>query len=179
MLFKDIHIWSSGGLYVQGSRTICAILVEGIMRNNSVNKFWFWTSGSRGYAFKRYFYLELWWPFCSAERNHMCNFGRRHHYEQYCEIILNLDQWFKRRWRLKIFLFWSSGSPFVQRSGSICAILVEGIMRNNSVNLCWIWASGSGGGNIIPYFFWKLGKMLQYLSSAAVVIGALRVKRQT
>ena len=29
---------------------------------------------------------------------------------------------------------------------------------------------------IIPYFFRKLGKMLQYLSSAAVVIGALRVK---
>ena len=31
--------------------------------------------------------------------------------------------------------------------------------------------------NIIPYFFWKLGKMSQNLSSAAVVIGALRVKR--
>ena len=30
--------------------------------------------------------------------------------------------------------------------------------------------------NIIPYFFQKLGKILQNLSSAAVVIGALRVK---
>ena len=29
---------------------------------------------------------------------------------------------------------------------------------------------------IIPYFFWKLGKMSKNLSSAAVVIGALRVK---
>ena len=29
--------------------------------------------------------------------------------------------------------------------------------------------------NIIPYFCQKLGKMLQNLSSAAVVIGALRV----
>ena len=28
---------------------------------------------------------------------------------------------------------------------------------------------------IIPYFFLKLGKMLKNLSSAAVVIGALRV----
>ena len=28
-----------------------------------------------------------------------------------------------------------------------------------------------------PYFFRKLGKMLQNLSSAAVVIGALRVKK--
>ena len=44
-----------------------------------------------------------------------------------------------------IFLIWSSGDHFVQRSGTICAILVEGIMRNNSVNFFGIWASGSGG----------------------------------
>ena len=28
-----------------------------------------------------------------------------------CEIILNLDQWFRRRCRLKIFLIYSSGRP--------------------------------------------------------------------
>ena len=33
-----------------------------------------------------------------------------------------------------IFLIWSSGRPFVQRSETICAILVEGIKRNNYVN---------------------------------------------
>ena len=33
----------------------------------------------------------------------MCNFVRGHHEEQFCEIILNLDQWF-RRCRLKDFL---------------------------------------------------------------------------
>ena len=32
--------------------------------------------------------------------------------------------------------------------------------------------------NIIPYFFRKLGKMSQNLSSVAVVIGALRVKNK-
>ena len=85
--------------------------------------------------FKDISYLELWRPFCSAEQNHLCNFGRRHCEEQFCEIIMNLDQWFKRRSRLKIFLIWSSGGPFVQRSGNICAILVEGIMRNISVKL--------------------------------------------
>ena len=53
--------------------------------------------------------------------------------EQFCEIILNLDQWFKRRCLLKIFLIWSSGGPFVQQNGTICAILKEGIMRNKSV----------------------------------------------
>ena len=79
-------------------------------------------------------YLELWQPFCSAERNHLCNFSRSHHEEQFCEIILNLDQWFKRC-LLKIFLIWSSGDPFVQQSRTTCAILVEGIMRNNSVKL--------------------------------------------
>ena len=85
--------------------------------------------------FKDISYLELWQPFCSAERNHLCNFGRGYHEEQFCEIILNLDQWFRRRCILKIFLIWSSGDHFVQPSKTICAILVEGIMRNNSVKL--------------------------------------------
>ena len=30
-------------------------------------------------------------------------------------------------------LIWSSGGPFLQRSGTISAILVKGITRNNSV----------------------------------------------
>ena len=85
-------------------------------------------------SFKDISYLELWWPFCSVEWNHLCNFGKVHYEEQFCEIILNLDQWF-RRCLLKIFLIWSSGGPFAQRSGSICAIVVEGIKKNNSVKL--------------------------------------------
>ena len=52
-----------------------------------------------------------------------------------CEISLNLDQWLRRKCCLKVFLIWSSGSPFVQRSITISAILVEGIKRNNSVKL--------------------------------------------
>ena len=38
-----------------------------------------------------------------AEQNHLCNFGRGHHEEHLCEIILNLDQWFRRRCHLKTF----------------------------------------------------------------------------
>ena len=71
--------------------------------------------------FKDISYLELWRPFCSAEWNHLCKFGRRHHEEQFCEIILNLEQWFKRRCRLKILLpgalaalLFSGAEPFVQ-----------------------------------------------------------------
>ena len=64
--------------------------------------------------FKDISYLELWRPFCSAERNQLCNFGRGHHEEQFCEIILNLGQWFGRCC-LKDFL-----------SGALAAILFSG-----------------------------------------------------
>ena len=85
-------------------------------------------------SFKDISCLELWWPLCSAEWNNLCNFGRGHHEEHFSEIILNLDQWF-RRCHLKIFHVHSSGSPFILRSGTICAILVEGIMKNISEKL--------------------------------------------
>ena len=56
-------------------------------------------------SFKDISFLELWSPLCSVECNHLCNFGRRHHEELFREIIFDLDQWFRRRCRLKIFLY--------------------------------------------------------------------------
>ena len=53
------------------------------------------TSGSGGTTFKYISYKELWQPLCSVEQNHLCNFGRRHHEVQFCEIILNLEMLFK------------------------------------------------------------------------------------
>ena len=41
-------------------------------------------------------YLELWRPFCLAEQNHLCNNGRGNPEEEFCEIILNLDLWYRR-----------------------------------------------------------------------------------
>ena len=38
--------------------------------------------------FKGISYLVLWQPFCSAKQNHLCNYGRGHREEQFCEIIL-------------------------------------------------------------------------------------------
>ena len=73
-------------------------------------------------SFNDIYYLELWRSFCSVEQNHLCNFGREYQEKQFCDIILNLDRWFKRICLLKIFLNWSSGGPFVQQSGTICAI---------------------------------------------------------
>ena len=72
--------------------------------------------------FKGISYLELWQPFCSAECNHLCNFSRLRGYykEQFCEIILNLGQWF-RRCGLKYFLYgalatllFGGAEPFMQ-----------------------------------------------------------------
>ena len=45
----------------------------------------------------------------------------------------------------KIFLIWSSGSPRVRWSDTLCAILKEGIMGNIHVKLYEIWTSGLGG----------------------------------
>ena len=67
------------------------------MRNNSMNLFQIWASGSGG------------------------------------------DVFFKR------FLIWCSGGPHVQWSGTIYAILKEGIMGNIQVKLYEIWTSGSRG----------------------------------
>ena len=45
-----------------------------------------------GMLFKDISYLEFWWPFCTAERNHLCSFRPGRYEEPFCEIILNLDQ---------------------------------------------------------------------------------------
>ena len=85
--------------------------------------------------FKDISYLELWQPFCSAKRNHLCNLGKRCYEEQFCEIILNLDQWLRRKCRFKYFK-----SRALAALLTICANLVEGVMslivhRDNSVKL--------------------------------------------
>ena len=47
-------------------------------------------------SFKDISYLELWQPLSSADQNHLLNFGKGYHEEQFCEIILDFDQWFRR-----------------------------------------------------------------------------------
>ena len=98
---KMFLIYGSGSHFVRQSGTFCAILVEGIMRNNSVKLFWIRDSGLGGDVVKKISYLELWQSSCSVEWYHLCNFGRGHHREHSCEAICNLDQWFRRRCRLQ------------------------------------------------------------------------------
>ena len=52
-----------------------------------------------------------------------------------CEFILKSGQWPMRRYCLKVFYIFSPGSHFVQLSGTILAILVEGHPGNISVKL--------------------------------------------
>ena len=61
------------------------------------------TSGS-GDVVKDMSYLELRQSLCSVDLNHLCSIGRRHHEEQSCEIIFNLDQWFRRKQPCEIIL---------------------------------------------------------------------------
>ena len=55
---------------------------------------------------------DLWQPLCLVERNLLCNFGRRHHEEQFCEMILKLDQWFRMRCRFKDISYLELWWPF-------------------------------------------------------------------
>ena len=53
-------------------------------------------------SFKDITYLELCHR-CSAERNHLCNFGTGHHKEHF-RVIIFLEQWFSRGCGLNIVL---------------------------------------------------------------------------
>ena len=61
------------------------------------------------------------------EGNHWCNYSRGQHEVHFCEITLNLDQCFMRRFRLKDFLFRALVAVLFG------ALLVAGIRWNNSV----------------------------------------------
>ena len=129
MYFERFLIWSSGSPPVKWGRTIYAIWREGIMGTIHMKFYRIWTSGSEGDVIKRHFLSRALKPLCSADRNHLCNFDRRHDEEQFCEIISNLDMWLRKKCCLNVFLIWSSCSPFVQRSVTICTILEEDIVR--------------------------------------------------
>ena len=79
--------------------------------------------------FKDISYLDFWRPFCSAEWNHLCNFGRGHYEEQFFVINLQFGPMVQEEMAFKRFLIWSSGGPPVQ-SRTIYAILKEGIGEN-------------------------------------------------
>ena len=67
---------------------------------------------------------------CSVEWNRLCNFGRKHLRNNFeFGLVVQEEMSFKDISYLELW------RPLFLRSGTICAILVEGIMRNNSVKL--------------------------------------------
>ena len=74
------------------------------MRNISLKYFEFGPDVQEGRSFKDISYLYLWWPFGSVFPNHLCNYGSGPYPESFCETVLNLELWLKRKWCLKTFL---------------------------------------------------------------------------
>ena len=73
---------------------------------------------------------QLWRPFCSAEQGHLCNASRGHYQEHFCEIILNLEQWF-RNCSIKYLLSTAQAVPLCSGVEPFeCAILVAGIEKH-------------------------------------------------
>ena len=64
--------------------------------------------------------------------------------KHFCETILNLNQWFKRRCRLKIFINNIPCSPLSNGAKPFVQFSVEGIIRNISAKVIKIWTSASG-----------------------------------
>ena len=63
-------------------------------------------------SFKDISYLELWQPLCSVDWNNLCNFGRRHHEKQSCEIILNLGPMIQEEMLFKGISYLELWQPF-------------------------------------------------------------------
>ena len=99
--FKDISILALVAIF-QWCEAVCAILVEGIMRNIS-NYFEFGPIVNEKMSFKDIHILNL-VAICTAEQNCFFNFGRWHYAELFCVTFLNLGQWL-RRCRLKCLYF--------------------------------------------------------------------------
>ena len=74
----------------------------------------------------------------------MCNFARGYYDEQFCEIILNLGQWFRSRCCLKDFLSGALAALLFGGADRFMQFSKEGIMGNIYVKLYEIWTSGSG-----------------------------------
>ena len=130
-LFIVYSIFSSCSHFVQQSRTIWAILEEGHLRYSSIIFSKIHSLVKVEKSFKVFFfYFQFWWPFCSTEQNRLSNFGRGLIKEQSCEIILKSVHRFSRWNHLKLFSIYSPGGHFVQWSGTVRAILVEGHPRN-------------------------------------------------
>ena len=78
------------------------------------------------------------------EQNHLCNFGRRHHEEKFCEIILNLEPVVLEEMPFKDIFYLELWPPFCSAERNQCSNLVE-YQEEQFCKIILIWTSGSGG----------------------------------
>ena len=111
---------------------------------SGVDPQWQFGRGSSKKHFCEILLKSAYWPwsrccstflfFALVEQNHFSKTGRGSSKEHSGEIILKLAHWPKRRCCLKGFSIFSSDGHFVQRCGTILAILVEVIRRTFLLN---------------------------------------------
>ena len=88
------------------------------MTNISLKYFEFRPVVQEERSFKDISYLWLWRPFCSMLPNYLGNYGSGPYAEHFCETVLNLEQWFKRKNCLKTFSSRALAAPLFRRSKS-------------------------------------------------------------
>ena len=135
MSFKGVSIFSSGGHFVQQSRTFLAFLVEDHSKEHFCEIILKSVQWYMSRSHLKVFLFLLWQPFCSVEQNDFSNLGRGSPKEHFCEIIWKSDHWSKRRCHIKISLFSALEAILFQQSSTILAILVDDYPKNISVNI--------------------------------------------
>ena len=95
-------------------------------------------------------YLEILQPFCLGAAEPFVLFGKGHYEQTFLWKYFEFGTVVQEEMLIKdiscLQLWW----PFLFSgvSGTICAMLADGIMKNFYVILCWICTRGSGGDAI-------------------------------
>ena len=148
MSFEIFLFLCSSLHFVQWSGTIWVILIDDLPRNNPVKFCWNPPSSYGGDVFS---IVTSGRHFMQLERNSFNNFDRWPPKELSYQVWLKSAQWY--RGDIFFFFFFSSCGYFVQRSTTICAILVEGLPSNNPIMFAWNLPSSYSGDVVWCLFF--------------------------
>ena len=87
------------------------------------------------------------------EQTNFSNFGKGSFKEHFYEIIFKLVHWPRRRYHLKVFSIFSSGSHLVYQSGTILSILVGSQLSIIPLKSESNWPKGLGEDSIKSKLF--------------------------
>ena len=109
MLCKEFFFFARFAIFQQ-SRTDWAFCQKALYETFVGTYFEFGPVVQEKMSFKYMSYLQLWQPSYVTKQNNLGNFGRGHYEINFCEIILHLDQWFRRGDISYLELWWASCS---------------------------------------------------------------------